>query len=520
MKKYLLLSIVIVLVTFISFSQTTTKQYLETFNSNRETGWAFIADGNVSIQNGELKFASLNDNIVHMVMPIGATKDDFSFKVISGSTYSAIEGGGFGRSGFKSMLAIMTGYSGDSISVVYTPDIQSYYNPNFIQLYAVKMPVQINSLQLTAVRSANNLIVKAFVNDVKFYEGELTNVDEGLFTGQMFVYTDGEDGRGGQMEWTCNEVEINYNPMITTPGVFLDEFTNADSPWLKFGVAADLGQAVTISGGKMNFNFNGVEYPWLYAISPVGSVGNFSIEVEGGAGASHNAPFEISRFNDYRNYTTMFFEDDTMYVAYAIDSYEPTIINKAKVDPSTLAKIKFSVEGTVPNLTLRVWTNNVLLLTGVMNNATEKLGNGHIAMGYSRGNRVNAYLNNASINYSSFTTSVKSPDNLSITEFALHQNYPNPFNPTTTIKYDIPVGTYNYTSLRVYDILGKEVATLVNEQKEAGSYEVTFNASKLASGIYFYKLTARPNYGARPNAAGEWGQAGSFSSVKKLMLLK
>ncbi len=89
-------------------------------------------------------------------------------------------------------------------------------------------------------------------------------------------------------------------------------------------------------------------------------------------------------------------------------------------------------------------------------------------------------------------------------EFALSQNYPNPFNPTTTIKFDIPsVGTQHVVSLRVYDILGKEVATLVNEQKEAGSYEVQFDASKLASGIYFYRLTA-----------------GSYTAVKKLVLMK
>ncbi len=94
-------------------------------------------------------------------------------------------------------------------------------------------------------------------------------------------------------------------------------------------------------------------------------------------------------------------------------------------------------------------------------------------------------------------------ENIQPNKYYLAQNYPNPFNPTTTIKYDIPVGTYNYTSLRVYDMLGREVATLVNEQKEAGSYEVIFNASHLASGIYFYKLTA-----------------GNYFEVKKLTVMK
>jgi len=85
--------------------------------------------------------------------------------------------------------------------------------------------------------------------------------------------------------------------------------------------------------------------------------------------------------------------------------------------------------------------------------------------------------------------------------FELSQNYPNPFNPSTTIKFSIP--TVTNVSLKIYDILGNEVANLVNEKKDAGEYEFNFNASNLASGIYFYKL-----------------QAGSFSQTKKLLLIK
>ncbi len=85
--------------------------------------------------------------------------------------------------------------------------------------------------------------------------------------------------------------------------------------------------------------------------------------------------------------------------------------------------------------------------------------------------------------------------------FKLDQNYPNPFNPSTTIRYSVPVS--ELVTLKIYDILGNEVAILVNEQKEAASYEVKFDASQLSSGIYFYKI-----------------QAGSFSDTKKLMLMK
>jgi len=73
-----------------------------------------------------------------------------------------------------------------------------------------------------------------------------------------------------------------------------------------------------------------------------------------------------------------------------------------------------------------------------------------------------------------------------VNEFNLFQNYPNPFNPSTVISYQLPVAS-NVT-LKVYDVLGREIATLVNEEKPAGSYEVDFNANGLSSGVYFYTL--------------------------------
>lgn len=86
-------------------------------------------------------------------------------------------------------------------------------------------------------------------------------------------------------------------------------------------------------------------------------------------------------------------------------------------------------------------------------------------------------------------------------DFNLSQNYPNPFNPTTTIAFSLPIA--NLVTFKVYNILGQEVATLVNEEMKAGNYTVNFNATQLASGVYFYKLTA-----------------GSFNSVKKMSVLK
>jgi hypothetical protein len=86
-------------------------------------------------------------------------------------------------------------------------------------------------------------------------------------------------------------------------------------------------------------------------------------------------------------------------------------------------------------------------------------------------------------------------DNTTITDYMLYQNYPNPFNPVTTIRYKVPASgnissAQSHVSLKVYDVLGNEVAELVNEEQAPGNYEVKFNAGNCASGVYFYKLTA------------------------------
>jgi hypothetical protein len=112
---------------------------------------------------------------------------------------------------------------------------------------------------------------------------------------------------------------------------------------------------------------------------------------------------------------------------------------------------------------------------------------------------------------SGYTIGIKNLSSEVPTKFNLEQNYPNPFNPTTKIKFDIPshlsfpnasIGN-PFVSLKIYDVLGREIQTLVNEKLQPGSYEVTFNGSNLSSGIYFYQL-----------------KAGEYIENKKMVLIK
>ena len=100
-------------------------------------------------------------------------------------------------------------------------------------------------------------------------------------------------------------------------------------------------------------------------------------------------------------------------------------------------------------------------------------------------------------NFTALSVNIAEP----VFNYKLFNNYPNPFNPKTSIQY--AVGSWQFVTLKIYDVLGNEVATLVNEEKLAGNYEVEFSAKGLASGIYYYQL-----------------RAGNFVETKKMVLLR
>jgi len=139
-----------------------------------------------------------------------------------------------------------------------------------------------------------------------------------------------------------------------------------------------------------------------------------------------------------------------------------------------------------------------IIIANIVGRGSDPLNSISIAKNYTA-NIISYYKSNFP---NSILTGVKDLSQV-VNNFDLAQNYPNPFNPSTRIRYSI--GTSSFVSIKIYDILGREVAVLLNEQKNAGEHEITFNSAKynLASGVYFYKLSA-----------------GGFTSVKKMLLLK
>jgi hypothetical protein len=153
--------------------------------------------------------------------------------------------------------------------------------------------------------------------------------------------------------------------------------------------------------------------------------------------------------------------------------------------------------GVPGSLGTRLYRNSHAVSTSVMPaTCIYKVGTTkYSAYAYAGFGPTNLYFNQENL-----TTAVKPGDEMP-TEFALDQNFPNPFNPTTSIGYRIAEA--GQVKLQVFDLLGREVAVLVNENKTPGNYEVRFDASGVPTGVYLYRLTA-----------------GNFVDAKKLVLVK
>ncbi len=177
-------------------------------------------------------------------------------------------------------------------------------------------------------------------------------------------------------------------------------------------------------------------------------------------------------------------------IAYTLIDYwsffEDTLITKTFVDADIYTNISGEQDTS--------WGSTV---DGMARSITKGIGLTEYQLGTTAGGLVGAIINGYMIGR---VTNVKQ-EKVNLSSFMLSQNYPNPFNPSTKISYSIP--SQSHVSLKVFDVLGREVATLVNQEKPSGNYSIEFDASNLTSGVYFYRI-----------------QAGQYVESKKMVLVK
>jgi len=261
-----------------------------------------------------------------------------------------------------------------------------------------------------------------------------------------------------------------------------------------FGFAGSV-YAINWANGSTNELFR-------IAINQTGSgTGTFALTNSAGGGWY----FEVGG-SDYTNYSTPFYASSVSNAPLPVEltSFSAnTISNKIELDWKTSTEINnygFEIERYAQSAERQAWTK-IGFVKGSGNSNSPK-SYSFVDMNPTGGSdfqyRLKQIDNNGSYKYSEVVEAKILPS-----KYELYQNYPNPFNPSTTIKYQIP--NSSHVTLKVYDGIGREVASLVNENKEAGSYSVQLSAvsHNLASGIYYYRM-----------------QAGSYVETKKLLLLK
>jgi hypothetical protein len=243
----------------------------------------------------------------------------------------------------------------------------------------------------------------------------------------------------------------------------------------------------------------------LLQFVPNGNSTELSYLVQPDTGTSHN---KMQRWADYNNNIIYKFNLDTLlsesgnvkdlFLNFLV-AKEYVVSVSSSMDSSWTEVLRWNQDSTVHAHTL----SNEFTQTIKLNDYYSK-GWHTLYLKFEDGIKSDAYgaaVFNISVTQPEVVAAVKSSAVYLPSEFKLAQNYPNPFNPSTRIEYQLSKS--GYVTLKIYDILGREIKTLVEGNEKAGNYSVSFNATKLASGVYFYRLSAN-----------------GFTSVKKMVLAK
>jgi hypothetical protein len=229
-------------------------------------------------------------------------------------------------------------------------------------------------------------------------------------------------------------------------------------------------------------SIRGLIYAW--APSGLGSPGNWNSGYFGmgilSSDSGYSTSMAVTSINDISSSSAWPSNNDAMWKKMT-----------GGIDTSSQSQYSNVIVGRGP-FTFKKWTNKEFSTSIIMGTDLNDILNKKLIA-------QTIYNNNLELP-DSIMSAVKKDDVL-LNGYNLKQNYPNPFNPITTIDYSISRACF--VTIKVYDVLGKEVAALVNEAKKAGSYHIIFDAGKLASGIYFYRMAAE-----------------KFSAAKKLIVLK
>ncbi|UCF64016.1 MAG: T9SS type A sorting domain-containing protein [bacterium] len=294
-------------------------------------------------------------------------------------------------------------------------------------------------------------------------------------TAGIFSVSRGSQGNGtGSTRWFMHQGDFSISDAETRN-------SNPTNAWFVFD--DDTMQAISLT----NVTYGGGGLPIVVAN---GATLDFGLSELGGSGLfTLNTGATLATANEAGVDSTIKSTGDVVFSDSANYVFNGTVAQiTGFLMPDTLMNLTIADSAGV-TLSQETYINGVLrLVAGVFDNTIPFTLGPNASISYEGGSLL-------------IPVGIEEPASEIPKVFALYQNYPNPFNPATTIRYAVP--RTSQVVVKIYDILGREVAELVNDQQNAGEYDIIWNAQKFASGIYYYRMTA-----------------GDFVSVKKLVLMK
>ena len=320
---------------------------------------------------------------------------------------------------------------------------------------------------------------------------KIINTSDGGFAITGYVINGGWNAHLIKLDKNCDTIWMKtyYDPGVTEGKDILElpdkGFIIAGPTW--YGTDLDYSASYIIRtdslGNRLwtkSYNINGNANCNAIATSPEGG---FVIAFQSYIIGTSNSESYLLNING--NGDSVWVKKFDLNKPYLINSIKRIIDGYIMTGDSAIIKTDFNGN--------TIWYSNI---DGEGLSVKQTSDNGYVVSGNIDGNLGILLVKSDKNGITSVDKTISTPN-----KYSLYQNYPNPFNPTTSINFSVPKS--GLVKIKVYDLLGREVATLVNENKPAGNYHMQFNASKLVSGVYFYRM-----------------ESGSYTQTKKLLLLK
>ena len=503
--------------------------YAQDADFDAETGILYLAAYNGTTSAGELRTANLTTGATTLVLSWGGVEiTSFAINAPCGppcpvgaatnpSPASGTTGVNITTPG---NITWTNGAGTNNVEVFFGPvgNVVSVYSGAPITTFAIPAPLQyattynwrVVDKNDTCSASATTWSFTTEQNPNVLFEDLFANLSQWTVVGPLGL-TNWSSAAGTNAGGTTPELKLSWTPSFNGESRLRSVVINApNSTALTFAFKMYFDWYANPSGTiALDATYDGgvTKIPLWSIVDPTANVGpaDFTFDFTSPASGSNNLQLELSFTGNSFNYDYVYFDNMllTFVVPVELTSFAATTDNKN-------VNLSWSTATELNNSGFQIERNN---------------GSEYQVVGFVAGHGTTTDVQNYSytdqnVKAGSYTYRLKQVDFngtfeysdaievevLGIKEFALGQNYPNPFNPSTKINFSLAVDSK--VSLKIFDVLGQEVATLINGQLAAGSQEVSFNASSLNSGVYFYRI----------DADGIDGQ--KFSSVRKMILTK